>query len=139
MDAADVLKIMKGDFVPRKTAAPPTEPEPTKRHRTSRPRGEMNKTEARYADELRLLERAGQIKWWKFEAVTLRLARKTTYTPDFLVQHLDGSLEFIETKGFWEDDARVKIKVAAEMFPMFRFVALKPGKRGQWIREEFKV
>jgi hypothetical protein len=83
-----------------------------------------------------LLLRAGEIRGWKFEAVKLRLADKTFYTPDFLVVLKDGSLEFHETKGFWRDDARVKIKVAAELYPMFRFAALKK-KKGNWTREDF--
>jgi hypothetical protein len=96
----------------------------------------MNKLEAAYSAELDLLLRAGEIRGWKFEAVKLRLADKTFYTPDFLVVLKDGSLEFHETKGFWRDDARVKIKVAAEMYPMFRFAALKKTK-GTWTREDF--
>lgn len=35
----------------------------------------------------------------------------------------------------WEDDARVKIKVAAAQFP-FKFVAVKKTKNG-WDREVF--
>jgi hypothetical protein len=51
----------------------------------------------------------------------------------------DGSLECHEVKGFWADDARVKIKVAAEMYP-FRFIAImKLPKRdgGGFSIEEF--
>jgi hypothetical protein len=51
----------------------------------------------------------------------------------------DGSLECIEVKGYWMDDARVKIKVAAEMYP-FRFVAAKPKSKkngGGWEYEIF--
>jgi hypothetical protein len=48
-------------------------------------------------------------------------------------------LECWEVKGHWEDDARVKIKVAAELFP-FVFRAFKPkAKRdgGGWSMEVF--
>lgn len=100
-------------------------------------RGRMNKTEAAYAQHLHALQLAGQIRSWKFEAITLRLADNTRYTPDFLVE-ADGLLtlpmrvlEFHEVKGFWRDDAKVKFKVAAELFPMFRFVAVKRKNR-QW-------
>ena len=43
----------------------------------------------------------------------------------------NGQLEAHEVKGFWEDDAKVKIKVAAELYP-FSFVAVtkKPKKHG---------
>jgi hypothetical protein len=40
-----------------------------------------------------------------------------------------------EVKGFWQDDARVKIKVAASIYP-FKFIAVKKAKGG-WEREEF--
>ena len=100
--------------------------------------GEMNKTEARYAEHLKSIE-GTVIAWHKFEAVKLRLADNTFYTPDFAVMLLDGTMEMHEVKGFWEDDARVKIKVAASLYP-FRFKALKPiaAKRGGgWEVEEF--
>src|SRR5262245_38377650 len=108
----DMKQFLKGGFVPKKPSV-----ENAPRHRRSQPRGTMNKTEARYAFELEVLKRGGKIIWYAFEPITLRLAKRTSYTPDFLVMHNDGSLEFVETKGHWEDDARVKIKVAAKMFP----------------------
>lgn len=40
------------------------------------------------------------------------MADKTFYSPDFIVPALD-CIEVHEVKGHWEDDARVKIKVAA--------------------------
>lgn len=90
--------------------------------------GEMNQTEAAYADHLEALKLAGEIQDYWFDTVTLRLAKLTRYTPDFLVMLQDDSLECHEVKGgFWEDDARVKIKVAAEHLP-FRFIAVK-GKK----------
>lgn len=97
--------------------------------------GEMNRLESEYAAHLRGLQHAGEVLWWAFEPIKLKLARLTTYTPDFVVMTKDGLLECHETKGFWQDDAKVKIKVAAEKFP-FRFVAITK-KRGQWETEEF--
>lgn len=92
----------------------------------------MNKTEAAYADTLEAMRLNGGIKAWKFEAVKLRLATLTWYTPDFLVVMPDGAMEFHEVKGFWRDDARVKIKVAAEQYPMFRFLAVR-RQSGCWV------
>jgi hypothetical protein len=37
---------------------------------------------------------------------------------------------------FWTDDARVKIKVAASLFPI-RFIAVTRTKGGSWVRESF--
>lgn len=98
--------------------------------------GVMNKTEERYAQRLMLLHRAGEIEWYEFDAIKLRLADKTFYTPDFLVMLASGEIEVHEVKGHWEDDARVKIKVAASLFP-FRFAAYTPTKGGGWEREDF--
>lgn len=87
--------------------------------------GEMNKGEAKYASHLEAQRVAGEVIWWKFEGVKLRLADNTFYTCDFAVLAKDGVLEMHEYKGFWQDDARVKIKVAASIYP-FRFVAVMP-------------
>lgn len=67
--------------------------------------------------------------WVAFEGIKLKLADKTYYTPDFFLMRSDGTLECHEVKGHWEDDARVKIKCAAEKFP-FRFVAIKATREG---------
>lgn len=101
--------------------------------------GTMNKTEAAYAALLEAQKAAGEVAWYKFEAIKLRLADNTFYTPDFAVMLRSGQLEMHEVKGFWADDARVKIKVAADMHP-FRFVAIRPKAKkdgGGWAVEEF--
>lgn len=99
------------------------------RARARRVAGTMNKTEAAYA--IRLSGRR-----WRFEGVTLKLADDCRYTPDFMVIAEDDVIEFHEVKGHWRDDARVKIRVAAEKFPMFRFLAATPRKDG-WDFEHF--
>jgi hypothetical protein len=121
----------------------------------------MNKLEAEYAQELECEKRLGVILWWAFEPIKFRLAKLTTYTPDFMVFRVNWTMsekasagnfpgnrypevsrvEFHETKGgFWRDDARVKIKVVAEMYPMFKFVGItkrKVSEGGGWNVEEF--
>lgn len=101
------------------------------RARTHRP-CQMNSTERAYADHLEQLKLAGEIVAFAFESVKLRLADNTFYTPDFMVLFRDGSMAFHEVKGFWEDDARVKIKVAAALYWMWDFVAVQrvAKKRG---------
>lgn len=99
--------------------------------------GRMNKTEALYADQLDYEKRAGDVLWWAFEPMKLRLADKTYYTVDFLVMIADGTLECREVKGHWEDDARVKWKVAAEQYPIFRFVAITRVKK-KWKEERYR-
>lgn len=101
--------------------------------------GSMNKTESRYERELRDARMIGDVLWYKFEGFKLRLADNTFYTPDFAVMLASGQIECHEVKGFWTEDARVKIKVAADMYP-FRFIAIKamPAKKGGgWEREVF--
>lgn len=97
--------------------------------------GVLNRTEQRYADYLEAEKRSGHVLWYKFEGFKVRLADNTFYTPDFAVINADAELECHEVKGFWTDDARVKIKVAASIYP-FKFLAIKLTKAG-WEREEF--
>lgn len=101
--------------------------------------GQMNKTEAAYGAHLEALRHSGSVVWFKFEGVKLRLADNTFYTPDFAVMSSDGVMEMHEVKGYWQDDARAKIKIAADIYP-FRFKAFKvaPKKNGGgWSVEEF--
>lgn len=102
-------------------------------------RGQMNKTEAEYADHLELLKSAGEIQWYAFEAMKFRLADNTFYTPDFIILCADAQLEAHEVKGYWTDDARVKTKVAAAMHPL-QFIAVKKKSKkagGGWDFERF--
>lgn len=54
----------------------------------------------------------------------------------FFVVTAEGKAEFHETKGFWREDARAKIKIAAQQFPCFVFKGVKKGKEG-WEYELF--
>lgn len=121
--------------------APPMPRKPTARGRLTRHKsGVMNKTEAAYAETvLEPRKRAGEIADYWFEVLTFKLAYDCRYTPDFVVMLPNGELECHETKGFWEEDAKVKIRVAASLFP-FRFVAIqKQAKKdgGGWKEQEF--
>jgi hypothetical protein len=101
--------------------------------------GAMNKTEAAYAATLDARLYAGEVAWFKFEGIKLRLADNTFYTPDFAVMLANGELELHEVKGFWQDDARVKIKIAADLYPM-RFIAVRAKLKkegGGWVVENF--
>lgn len=101
--------------------------------------GVMNKTESRYADLLEQRKFAKEIAWYKFEGLKFRLADSTFYTPDFAVMLWSGEMELHECKGYWLDDAKAKIKIAADMYP-FRFIAVKVKAKkdgGGWSVEEF--
>lgn len=101
------------------------------------PVGVMNKTEKAYELHLKKLLNDGLILWYKFEPIKFRLADKTYYTPDFLVLNDKNELEVHEVKGspaIFYDDAKVKVKVCADIYPMKFFVAFpKKGSRlSQW-------
>jgi hypothetical protein len=102
--------------------------------------GAMNGTEQEYANHLELLKRDGEVVWYKFEGLKLRLADNTFYRPDFIVMRSNGLIECHEVKGHWQDDARVKIKIAADIYP-FRFLAVKKQSKkagGGWSVEVFE-
>lgn len=103
------------------------------------PAGQMNGTEAAYAKYLEHELRAERILAYRFEPLRLVLAKATSYSPDFLVVGGDRTLELHEVKGHWTDDARVKVKVAAALFPWFRFVIVTVRLKrdgGGWNLEE---
>lgn len=98
------------------------------------PASRMNKIEEEY--EALFLGRRPHL----FEAVTLILADDLRYTPDFLVIAEDHVVELHETKGFWREDAKLKIRMAARLFPWFRFKAfrkLPKAQGGGWAVEYF--
>lgn len=103
--------------------------------------GQMNKTEARFSQYLDLQKHAGAVQWWKFEGIKLILAPNTSITVDFAVLPADGVLTMIDVKGskaIFTDDAKAKMKIAAEMYPfVFKVVYPKPkGEGGGWVVEE---
>lgn len=96
------------------------------------PKPVMNKTEVRYVDEVLTPELyAKEILAWKYEAVKFRIAKKTYYTPDFMVIH-PQFIEFVEIKGFLRDDAGVKFKACRELYPWFEWDMLRLVK-GIWV------
>ena len=101
--------------------------------------GQMNKSEAAYATALEAARNAQAIVWYQFEGITLKLADGCRYTPDFAVLRADGVMEMHEVKGYWQDDAKAKIKVAAEKFPFVFKAVYKQAKKdgGGWRIEEF--
>jgi hypothetical protein len=95
----------------------------------------QNKTEAAYDNYLAVQKQIGEVLWYEFEPMNLRLADKCFFKVDFLVLTKEMILEVHETKGYWTDDALVKIKAAAEKFP-FKFVS-KQLVKGKWVTREF--
>lgn len=98
--------------------------------------GVPNGLEADYAVYLDTLLFKRGVLFWAFEKIRLTLADRTTLLPDFFVVTAEGKAEFHETKGFWREDARAKIKMAAQQFPCFVFKSVQKGKEG-WKYEPF--
>lgn len=103
--------------------------------------GQMNRTEALFDEYLEGLRHHGEIAWYSFEAIKLRLAPNCHLTVDFAVMAADGVLEMVDVKGsprIFADDAKAKMKVAAQTFP-FRFKVAYPLPRkagGGWRIED---
>lgn len=103
--------------------------------------GAMNKTESAYERDLRDAQTLGDILWYRFEGLKLRLADNCFLTVDFAVLAKDGVLEMHDIKGaraIYTDDAKVKMKVAAELYP-FRFKVIFPRPKregGGWEVDE---
>lgn len=112
--------------------------------------GERNKTESAYESYLTTLHHAGMIDGFKFEGIKIKLADNTFWTPDFIVFANDGVVELHDTKATtskkrtdgtkekapWiEEDAKIKLKLAAELFP-FRVFAVFKTPDG-WQKQQF--
>ncbi len=91
-----------------------------------------SKLEAAFASKLDLEQKAGIIKSWRYEPMSLTLAKGKRYRPDFLVQYepmyyvsqheVPKGLELIEVKGRTgknRRDGMTHLRWAAQLYPMF--------------------
>ncbi len=85
------------------------------------------------------LNRDSDIADWYYESITFRLAGRCRYTPDFLAvpRWTSQTWTFIETKGSYaREDSLIKLKVAAELYPCFRWLLVRRAGRHNWsVRE----
>lgn len=95
----------------------------------------LNKTEAAYLDYLKSRD---DNEWIGVQNITLKLADDCRYTCDFSVVGANGRLIMLEVKGFFRDDAKVKIKVAARLFPWIQFIVVQKTKGVGWTHTEVK-
>ena len=120
--------------------------------------GSMNKPEQEFAEHLTARE---DVLKWEFESWTVRLADDCRYTPDFrcVVRQPDGVCVVIfyevkaqrsvkkkdkdtgavtvNRKAHWEDDAKVKIRVAAKEYPEYLWIGVSKNKDGTWSADGF--
>ena len=90
-----------------------------------------NNQEREYAMHLEAQRQAGIIEHWWLKPFSIRLGytpgKDVYYRPDFMVQMLDGTLAIHETKGYMEEDARLKLAWVAQRYP-FPIFCIKKAK-----------
>lgn len=121
---------VSAQFYPKagaKYPSPSVGTNPPEKPRLKQKKHGLNKTEAEF---LEYLKTAG-IEAYP-QAVTFTIGNGCRYTPDFFTFSHAGKPQAWEVKGFMRDDAAVKIKVAARMFPyvVFELVSKKNKKQG---------
>ena len=99
------------------------------------PRKKMTGLEIEFTQVLETWKSQGQIDAWYREpfkvclgAASQKTGRRTWYMPDFVAIKRMGSWANItayETKGHEREDDRVKLKVAAKLYPWIRWVMVK--------------
>lgn len=104
-----------------------------------RTRGEMNATETKYANELEARKQAGEIADWWFEPMSLRLSsppegQPCRVTVDFMVLMAATGIVFMDDvkgTGVDNDASFVRMRFAAEQFPLWRFRIVKERTKKQ--------
>lgn len=90
--------------------------------------GKLNKTEARFDAYLCRLHAEGSVLWHRPQCISLKLADDCWFRTDFAYLPPDRVLTIVDVKGaraMMQDDAKVKMRVAAGLFP-FRFAYAFP-------------
>ncbi len=108
-----------------------------------------SKLEAHFSQYVEALARSGSllpdgclVVDWDYHPMRVNLTPGLSYTPDFgLLVCRNGSAprwRLVEVKGSWKSknarDSRVRLEVAAQLFPFFEWVAVVQ-ERGAWIFE----
>jgi hypothetical protein len=136
------------DLVQKRIAIPVRGPEPVPIYEQSAnaikmgistDEAKLNKNERAYLAWLR----TQNDMWIGIQNITLKMGHDVRYTSDFWAMDSSG-LRAIDCKGVKKDgsllcweDSKIKMRVAARMFPMFRFlIAYKEG--GIWHHIEIK-
>lgn len=84
--------------------------------------------EARYAAELDLRLRGKDIKGWERQiSLPMKVGKKLIcrYIIDFVIEHKDGSKEYVEVKGFETDTWKLKWKLFEALYPNVRKTIVK--------------
>lgn len=76
-----------------------------------------SKAEARYAAALENRKRAGEVLF-ALEQVPIRLPGGTKYVVDFLVFEADGTVRFVDVKGYETETFRIKKREIEALYPI---------------------
>jgi len=76
-----------------------------------------SKREARYYETLKVRQKAGDILFF-LRQVPIHLPGNIKYVTDFLEFHRDGSVHFIDVKGFKTKTYRMKKKMVESLYPI---------------------
>jgi hypothetical protein len=76
-----------------------------------------SKKEARYAAELKLREKAGEIVF-HLEQVPIKLPGGTKLVVDFLEFHADGTARFVDVKGMETPEFKIKRREVEALYPI---------------------
>lgn len=109
--------------------------------------GDMNKGEAAFGRHLQWRKENGEVLWYAFEPIRLKLGDRCHFSPDFAAielrpEHGGWRLCFYDCKGkkgdsyYAKEDAVIKIKTAATIYRCFTFAIVWPDK-GTWLKREF--
>jgi len=88
-------------------------------YNTKKCNGYDSKFEAGYAADLKLRQKAGDIKSWESQVnldLNVNGYRVCQYRIDFIVYHNDGTVEYVETKGYPTPIWRLKWKLFEALF-----------------------
>lgn len=115
--------------------------------------GERTKVEAEREALLERRKAAGEVLEFWFQPITFRFADRTSYSPDFAVLYPDGRYVLEDVKGAkkekkegkptgrviaWvEEDAKVKMKLAAALNPFEFRMVWRDRATGKWFYQAF--
>ena len=127
-----IFKQFQRGVRPRDILIPRSEPE-------SKQRSKRSKVQEAYARHLEQLKASGGIKWYCEECVNIRVGlKKAWFKVDFVVLDNEGRWLYLDAKGrkgekYWtEEDAQVKLRAAALLYPHWIFGVVWPNKGGGW-------
>jgi hypothetical protein len=92
-----------------------------------------------YAIFLQKLKQEGKIIDWEHEPLVFWFTQikrgVRSYLPDFCIKHVNGSEEWVETKGMMDDKSKTKMKRMAKYYPQIKIRLVG----SDWFKENLKA